>query len=160
MSMHSLLSMENYVAGRREHLTQLSLWGHMVTRKASWFLQGRFQPWTARHYTSTCGLPTVGGNSIQRASSHCIKCITRKECRVVFSTQQHVNKYAAHMYLHKCRIIGLLRRGKRRVLKHDGTSSISWGRLSVSLFALADWKSHVVFRCRKGKVFAYKNGNF
>lgn len=64
------------------------------------------------------------------------------------------------MYLHKCRIIGLLQRGKRRVLKHDGTSSISWGRLSVSLFALADWKSHVAFRCRKGKVFAYKNVKF
>lgn len=31
--------------------------------------------------------------------------------------------------------------------------------LSVSLFVLADWKSHVALRCRKGKVFAYKNGN-
>lgn len=49
--------------------------------------------------------------------------------------------------------------GRRRVLKPDGIASISWGMLSVSLFVLADWKSHVAFRCRKGKVFAYKNGN-
>lgn len=38
--------------------------------------------------------------------------ITGKECRVICSTEQHVNKYATHMYLHKCRIIGLLQRGE------------------------------------------------
>lgn len=86
------------------------------------------------------------------------ECITRKGCRDVCSAQQHVNKYATHVYLHKCRVTGLLQRGKGESAENWWHSKHFLGMLSVSLFVLADWKSHVAFRCRKGKVFAFKDG--
>lgn len=42
------------------------------------------------------------------------KCITRRECSHLLYVQ-YVSKYATHMYLHKCRIIGLLQRWKKSV---------------------------------------------
>lgn len=62
-----------------------------------------------------CGLPWMPhcGQEQEAGDVQSLhECITRKGCRDVCSAQQHVNKYATHVYLHKCRVTGLLQRGK------------------------------------------------
>lgn len=64
-------------------------------------------------------MPHCGhGHKAGTTQSLC-ECITRKGCRDVCSAQWPVNTYATHVYLHKCRVTGLLQRGK-------GESAETW----------------------------------
>ena len=66
-------------------------------------------------YLMFCGhlwMPHCGHGHKAGSVQSLHECITRKGCRDVCSAQQPVNKYATHVFLHKCRVTGLLWRGK------------------------------------------------